>query len=193
MPADLFGPPRPVHSLFFALMPDAQLRDALADMAARIEVANPLHATPAHRLHLTLYYIGESEGPRADWVAGAERAVERLLPVTPFAFELDRVAGFRGAPAPCVALVDPGHESALSAFRQRLHDACRREGLPEAGHARFTPHVTLGRVTPMLAAPIGIPPLRWQARTLALVHSVRGQSAYQTVGTWHLDADGPGP
>ncbi|MCD9026674.1 RNA 2',3'-cyclic phosphodiesterase [Luteimonas sp. BDR2-5] len=179
----------PLHRLFFALLPDAAAQDAI--QAAWRHVAPSLgdpRATPSHRLHLTLLYLGETAGPRVDWIEAATRAAASLQ-ATSFPVVLDRIASFQGSQPPTVLRAADDANPALLAFQRQLRDACRIAGLRDAGHARFVPHVTLARPRIALPVPVAVAsPVRWQATRFVLVHSIAGCRDYARLGEWALGA-----
>ncbi|KLJ01976.1 2'-5' RNA ligase family protein [Luteimonas sp. FCS-9] len=181
--SDLFAAPSPVRSLFFALLPDADTR-ARIEAAARATVASARMTAP-HRLHVTLLYLGESAGANPRWIAAARRAADAVA-VSAFEATFDRVASFRGAPPPCVLLGDDASNAPLHAFRAALHAAALAQGLREAGRTAFVPHVTLARPQQALPEAVAVQPIHWPVRAFSLLHSVRGQSDYERLGTWPL-------
>lgn len=64
---DLFGGPQPgrLHRLFFALVPSAGEREGLRHRAEDLKAAFPqARWVRPERYHLTLHFLGESDGPR---------------------------------------------------------------------------------------------------------------------------------
>ncbi len=184
--ANLFGGVTPTQRLFFALLPDSATRDVISRTVTHAHAdLQRMRATPAHRLHVTLVYLGESAGPRQDWISAARRAADSIQ-TQAFEMTFDRIDGFRGQPAPCVLLGDTDSNVALYAFQQQVRDACRRHGLRDAGHAAFRPHVTLGRSPEARDAPVRVAPICWPTHAFSLLHSSPGRAEYERLGTWPL-------
>ena len=71
---DLFGGPQPgrLHRLFFALVPSAGEREGLRHRADDLKAAFPqARWVRPERYHLTLHFLGESDGPREDMIRNA--------------------------------------------------------------------------------------------------------------------------
>lgn len=185
----LFGAPEPLHRLFFALLPDATARDAIS--AAFVRVAPELpdaRVVAPRRHHLTLVYLGESAGAREDRVDAARRAAEALR-ARVFEVRLDRIVSFHGGrlQSACVLCSDDA-QAPVHGFRRDLRDALLVEGLRESGHGVFVPHVTLAYATRRMETALAVPPVHWQARDFALLHSVAGRSEYEVLERWPLTA-----
>jgi RNA 2',3'-cyclic 3'-phosphodiesterase len=168
----------PTRRLFFALWPDATVREAVraaADAAAaRAGIGG--RRTPMERIHLTLLFLGElgaGDEARARVVAGSVR-------MAPFTLVLDRVGGF---PRARVLWVGPRQAPpALTALHREL-----REGLGALVPDRrpLAPHLTCDRdaSAPLPIAPI--PPIPWAVDRFVLVHSEpRASGRYHVVSQW---------
>lgn len=155
--------------LFFALWPDAQVRDALAGVAAACREHTRGRVIPAPNLHATLAFLGEVDATRLPALA---RIVERLAPA-PFDLVLDRLGYFRRSrivyAAP--AVVPP----VLLRFAAELASALAADGF-RIDDRPYTAHVTLlrdARAAPSMST-ISIPPM-WHVRHIVLAESVRGR------------------
>ncbi|HYQ72291.1 MAG TPA: RNA 2',3'-cyclic phosphodiesterase [Gammaproteobacteria bacterium] len=173
--------PEACQRLFFALWPDAAVRQALA-MASRELLGRRIRQVPAENLHLTLAFAGSVTAPvRAclEAAAGAVRAA-------PFELTVDHVGHW---PRPRVLWAGPTHTPgnlwSLVEALNRAFDACglQRETRP------FQAHVTLARKIvrpPPLAALV---PVTWSIGDFSLVESVtdaRG-ARYRRLVTWTLE------
>ncbi len=149
--------------LFFALQPEASVRDGLHEVAAALPEhgGRPVH--PADR-HITLVFLGEI-GPAQR--ACAERAASGVRG-RPFELSIDRVgywprprilwAGCSQIPEPLLALVQ-GLVQALLAC------GFRPESRP------YAPHVTLARKAHKSAGGELGRPLTWPVRSFVLMGS----------------------
>jgi 2'-5' RNA ligase len=165
--------------LFFALWPDAALREAIALAARTAARAAGITGKRVHdeKLHLTLAFLGE-----LDAAAEAEAAQAAATVRAPaFDLALDQVGSFfrskvlwvgaHQAPAPLVEL------------SQTLRTALDSAGVAFDRKA-LAPHVTCYRDIRSTLKPVAIDPLSWAVREFALVHSAGGQ--YHVVSQWRL-------
>ncbi len=123
---------------FVAIGLPAEVQTALARLQAALPLPRP---AAAESFHLTLAFLGDIVETAADEAHLALAA----LRAPGFALTLEGVALFGGAkPRVVYAAVAP--QPALMALQAKVEVALRRAGLsPDA--RRFTPHVTLGRLT----------------------------------------------
>jgi len=171
-----------MRHLFFALAPDATLRDAIAGEAARLHLAWGGRRTLPAKLHMTLRFLQGFADPLPDDVVAAARAAGDAIGGTAFAFELDRADRFgrRIGWLGCAVTPRP-----LQALHDALTERCRAHGVPMREDERFVPHVTIVR-DPKHAVPSSIVPLRWQVDGFVLMASAEG--AYEVLGRWPLHA-----
>lgn len=180
----------PLCRLFVALLPDAPARDAIKEAAAALRPGLPpgSRMIDAERFHLTVHFLGDSDGLDAD---REQAAIDACAGIHARAFDvrLDAFGMFEGK-KPVGVLRSRQTQPGLLA----LHDALRKP-LAIAGFGRwlepvFEPHVTLfygGREWPDQA----ITPISWHAGEFRLIRSVSGQRAHQTLGAWALvESDG---
>lgn len=190
--ADLFGshPPARRHRLFFALFPDAGERMQLRQLAQDLGAAFP-HARwiRPERYHLTLHYLGESDGRRDDLIARALQAVEGFQ-ASAFAVELDHLLALGNPRRPALTLAARDVSPPLLRFWRSLQERLIRAGFKQhVGHA-FVPHLTLAYIDPQPPAP-PIAAVRLQPRGFRLIHSVEGEAEYEVLGQWELPAPSP--
>ena len=169
----------PTKRLFFALWPDAPLREAIAQAARVAARGAGVSGKRVHdeKLHLTLAFLGELDA------AAEAKAVQAAATVRAPAFDLalDQVGSFfrskvlwvgiREAPAP------------LTGLSQALRAALEGAGVAFDPKA-LAPHVTCFRDARPPLRPAAIEPLPWPVRDFALVHSAAGQ--YHVVSQWRL-------
>lgn len=166
---------------FFALWPDAAVRERLASIGE--EVAGEAGGKPvkADSLHLTLAFVGNV----------AESEVKRLAAVVdrisrkPFSMGLDRLNAFAG---PQVAWVGTSHvPGVLYDMQAQLHLELEHAGF-SVEQRRFIPHITVARKVNKDISERKLEVIHWSARTLCLVHSdLRPDGpAYQVIKTWKL-------
>lgn len=154
-----------VWRLFIGLMPDASIRQALADSRARWEWQKRAALVAPDKLHCTLHFIGDVAATRA----------EPLLPALALrwsAFELHI-----GAPALWhggIAVRETTVPPALSALHAALGDALLGVGF-EPERRPYRPHVTLARHAQGAFVPELDEPLRWHVDHYALVLSEHGR------------------
>lgn len=153
----------PAARVFFALVPPASLRQALASLGA--EVAQRAHgrAVAAENLHVTAAFVGAWPLSRlSQWIDAGARCAGRSMPVT-----LDTLGGFRragvawlGASAPPASLLELG---------RRLNAELAGAGIVD--DRPFHPHLTLARKCrgPSLRELVG--PYEWDIDALTLMHS----------------------
>ena len=168
--------------VFFALVPAAELRDALAGLGR--ERARRLHGrpVPADNIHLTLAFVGAWPRARLDAPLAAGAALDgETMRVT-----LDRQGGFRRSG---VAWVAPSSAPAtLGMLANALAASLRAHGVPY-DEKPFHPHLTIARKCrgPFVHGAIG--PYVWEIGEVALVASdTRSEGArYTVLATWKLD------
>lgn len=166
--------------LFFALWPDASLRDALSDIAVALP-EDLGRRVPAHNLHLTLLFLGATP---AEQLPGLLAAAQRLEGQA-FDLHLDHGGWWRRSGIYWLAPREI--PAALAGLATRLEQAARALGL-DARLGDFRPHVTLMR---KVSTPPPVPafdPLYWPARDFVLAESVTHAAGaeYRELGRWPL-------
>lgn len=175
--------PRGKHRLFFALWPDAPVREQIAAVAAPLCANFRSPVVPAGNYHLTLVFLGALSPSGVRDVIAAARGVRFL----PFNVELQH-SGYwprsqvawlapHTCPAPLATLVND--------LQNRLG------GLGLTIDARqFRPHVTLARdVTSGFSAPLATT-VRWPVRSFNLLESVpaSGGPVYRPLAEFFAEA-----
>ena len=123
--------------LFVALALPETLRTQLSMLAGGIQGARWV---PPENYHLTLRFIGEVEGWRADEVDEALSAIR----CKPFALSLRGVGTFEKAGRITALWVGAEKCDGLTHLQQKVETALQRMGL-DAERRRFAPHVSLAR------------------------------------------------
>jgi len=173
---DQIGPrkQRPIDRLFFAVLPDAETAEDIADRARRLSLSHGLTGKPLEKehFHVPLFHVGNDVCvPPSELVEIlTERAAQVVMPS--FRVVFDRVMSFRNG-----ALVLSGADSVigLEVLQQRLSDAL--DGRPRPARP-FTPHLTLLRDDQHVAAH-PIEPISWTVREVVLVHSLLGRTTHR--------------
>ena len=181
------SPPPGRHRLFFALMPDEALREAMARIAADLEATQPGagRRIRPERYHMTLRFLGGFDSLAAG-LLDTFRAAAGTLPLEPFTFHLDRAGSFRNRSIPwwlgCADVPPP-----LAALQGALERSLGASMLPLAPAPAFVPHVTVVRDARRPLPSLAIGPLEWNATELVLVHSdAAAGHAYARLGSWAL-------
>ena len=170
--------PRPSNSdrLFFAILPDEETRERIAERARHLRASHGLtgKAVRPEHFHVTLHHVADSRGaPPAELVeALAERARNVVMPA--FRIEFDRAMSFRNG---AVVLAGDDSTIGLHVLQQRLSDALEWRPGPAR---RFNPHLTLLRDDHRVAEQ-PIEPIAWTAHEIVLVHSLLGRTTHLPV------------
>ena len=149
---------------FFALWPEAGLRDALAREAKQVADACRGRAMRSDTLHLTLVFLGATPPGKLD----ALREMMDATDVPAFTLALDRTGWWRHNG---VAWAGTGTTpDALLALHGQLTRGADRLGF-SLDVRPYAPHLTLAR-NAQRSPPAGIAPLpRWDVREFVLVAS----------------------
>jgi len=168
--------------LFFALWPDSDTNQRIADAAAGVALAGDARFVPRENYHSTLAFVGdvaESELGVLQRIGAVRQARDCAIAFN----QLEYWSESRVVVA--VARDIPPELEALWAGLQRDLLA---EGLIETPSAPLRLHVTLARK--VVQAPVlkAMSRFTWSARSFSLVRSdTRGaQSVYTVVDTWPL-------
>lgn len=166
---------------FFALWPDAAVRERLAAQAEKIAFEASGRAVKADSLHMTLLFVGNVPDDR---LKRLESVVDRISR-KPFSIGLDRLSSFAG---PQVAWVGTSHVPAdLYNIQAQLYMELENAGF-EVEQRRFVPHITVARHVSKDVKERAIEVILWSARTLCLVYSDTRPDGplYEVVKTWKL-------
>lgn len=178
----------PLHRLFFALLPSASERAQVAGVADGLRASHPhTRWVNPERYHLTLHYLGESSGPREDWIARAREAAEGFSGEA-FHLQLDHLLPLGNPRRPALTLAAFSSSTELLRFWRGLQERLIRAGFKDHVGRSFVPHLTLGYSEPGPATPavasVGLAP-----DGFVLIQSIEGQSDYTFLGHWRLGTD----
>lgn len=163
--------------LFFALWPEPETRQTLADLSQSIAV-NDCAWVPPHNLHVTLVFLGS-----ADALAIKQAACGITAP--PFTLTFDRLSYWQKPRILCLTCQQDVPEAAwtLSSALETVAAQCdlRTDTRP------YTPHITLARHAGYLPE-AKIEPLIWRAESFCLVESCSEADGvrYQVIERWPL-------
>lgn len=158
--------------LFYALWPDAAVREALRARQRSWHWPRGAALTRPERLHMTLHFLGELP------VARLPELVAALPPPgETFELRLDRDLLWSGGLAVLLASEPP---PALLALHRELGAALQAQGLP-LDPRPFAAHVTLARRARHAHPPSQPEPVVWRARAAVLVESLRPQGGYRVL------------
>lgn len=178
---------REAHRLFFALWPDATLRQRIAEATTRLAAARATHGRRLRpqRYHLTLQFLGDFNPLPPSLIDDAIAAADDVRSVV-FEMALDRAGSFGGTRVGWLGPTStpPG----LLALREALGLALDRYSVPHPSSAvaTFTPHVTILRGMRQPLPAIAIPSLAWPVGGFVLIHSRPGQGDYTVLRHWKL-------
>jgi 2'-5' RNA ligase len=136
-----------VIRLFVALALPEGHRKALLRLCGGVRDARWV---PEENLHLTLRFIGEVEEPRLAEIAGALSRVKS----GPFSLTVSGVGHFKNGRRIRSIWAGIEQNDALNQLQSRVDSALRHAELPPDGR-RFTPHITLARLTSGSAHQVG--------------------------------------
>ena len=169
--------------LFFALWPDARLREQLAERIRPLVASVPGRPQRADQWHVTLEFLGAVPEARVSAVREAASDVR----ARPFELVLDTVEHWR-RPA-VLSLIPRDCPPELHALVAALRRSLEARGFdPE--RRTYRPHLTLAR---RVGAPPDVPapnPVSWPASEFVLVQSTSGRqgSIYEPLAAWPLVA-----
>lgn len=175
------GAPR--ARVFFALWPDPGVRDLLAEAARSCALECDGRPTPADKIHLTLFFVGDIDRAAIAAVQSAAGAVKASRFELSFAalryWRHNRIVW---ASAQC----PPQLQSLVSDLTQALGTiGVNSEERP------YVAHVTLLRNARKSPTRTRIAPIEWHAREFVLAESVSSNrgSRYEIAARWPLGAD----
>ena len=171
--------------LFYALWPDAQVREHLAQAISVMRVESGAKDVPAENYHMTLAFVGEVSNSGL----AVLRQIGRDLQASTFTVTLDTAEYWPQSQAVVAAARES--PAVLLDLWSRLHRELARHPadfprMPPAKALRA--HVTLARKASQATVPQAMSPVSWSARSFSLVRSDTGgaRSVYTVVDTWPL-------
>jgi RNA 2',3'-cyclic 3'-phosphodiesterase len=166
--------------LFFALWPDADVAQQLANIAAELNLATPSRLVSPKNYHLTLAFVGDVSPSRLavlQRIGSAQRSSRCTIAFDALEYWRKAQVVVAAAAEPPPALLD------LSAqLHTQLHDALA------LAPSRLRAHATLARKVAQAPVLQAMSPLEWRATSFCLVRSETSgaESAYTVVDTWPL-------
>lgn len=181
------GNPAPIKNssqmrVFFALWPTSEIQRKLHAVAKTHQATYDARIMRTETLHMTLQFIGNI---RRGQLAALIKAADQVSGITPFKFELDKLACWKHNRIAYATLTKD--EPALDAIAMKLQLALAAEGLV-LDNARFSPHVTLLRNVVNIQPAQTITPIPWQVNAFVLVESVLSSHGahYSILKEWPL-------
>ena len=166
----------PSRRLFIGLMPDDEVRGAIAEHQRRWYWNAGSLPTRSGRLHLTLHFLGEIDATREHALRSALAGED----VAPFELTLRTPECWSGG----IAVLRPDENAMLHDLRVRLAARLSQTGVASM-RGSFVPHVTLARAAVNAAPPEGPRPIVWTVTDFALVWSRAGPPArYEVLGRY---------
>jgi 2'-5' RNA ligase len=165
--------------LFFALWPDAQIRQELAHIAADYRPAKS-RAIPISNLHATLIFLGKQKEESVTVIQDAASRVHGKA----FTLILQQLQVWRRPQVLSLCPEDMPEE--LQVVHSQLRDELLNIGVA-VEERRYRPHVTLARKVRHNIAVSSLPaPVVWPVAGFSLIESVpvEGGVQYQELETW---------
>lgn len=184
-PKAVFSPPsfakNSTARLFFAIWPDAVVRDQLDEVSRRMHEACGGRRTRAATIHQTLIFLGEVEVERVEALV----ALASEIRVPPFELRLTRFNWWRRK-----RLAWAAPDETPAALAELVGELERR--LKEADfrfdQRPYSPHITLLRKADCELSGFSAQPIGWRVEEFVLVRSAMDEngSNYEFVGRWPL-------
>jgi len=173
---------RAPYTLLFFIFPEAEAARFIANQGAYLGRVHGLFGKPllAHRLHVTLHYLGGYAELPPYMVKTALAAGDAVV-AHAFDVVFDHAMSFPSSGA--YVLRGGAGTAQLAAFRQSLGLAIGQAGL--LVKRSFTPHMTV-LYDPHPVAEHTIGPIAWTAKEFALVNSHVGKGVHEVLGRWSL-------
>ncbi|MGD2055217.1 MAG: RNA 2',3'-cyclic phosphodiesterase [Gammaproteobacteria bacterium] len=174
-------PTEPAQRLFFALWPDADVREAIESVSRR-QLRKLAKRTPGEKLHITLAFPGTVTAPVRECLEASAGSIQ----ATPFALAIDR-AGYWSRPR--IVWVGPSRiPGELWALVKSLRATLGECGLvPES--RPFQPHITLARKANRGLPVDEIEVIHWSVGDFCLAESVTDPEGarYRILRRWRLE------
>lgn len=177
----------PSARLFFALWPDAAVRERLSDILAALPGAGG-RKVRQENLHITLLFLGAT--PRERMPRLQEEARKLGEDAESFDLSIERSGWWRKSGILWLAPAES--PPPLEALVRGLAGLAARLELPvHAGDYR--PHISLMRKVKSPPSPPAFAPLAWPAREFVLAESITHPEGpeYKLIGRWPLKGEGP--
>jgi RNA 2',3'-cyclic 3'-phosphodiesterase len=176
--------------LFFALWPEADMRERIGDAAAALRLPEGARLVPPENYHLTLAFVGEATGSQLAvlrQIGRGQRAAGSTITIDAYQYWPESQV------VVAVAREPPG---ALAELWMQLHrDLAFHPAAPKRNRRQLSlrAHVTLARKVSQAPVLPAMSPFAWNARSFSLVRSdaSAAHSIYTVVDTWPLLDESP--
>ncbi|MGB8599192.1 MAG: RNA 2',3'-cyclic phosphodiesterase [Burkholderiales bacterium] len=157
-------PAKSSRRVFFALWPDKALQFRLAEIASSLQPQCGGKPVPAHNIHCTLVFIGETDQENIPRLIDAANSIRPES----FSLQLSKVGAFRNSKVVWIApvLIQPQ----LTLLVNDLQNALWQAGF-RFDNKPFVPHITLMRKAGWLEQAALGEFIDWQVKGFALVQS----------------------
>jgi 2'-5' RNA ligase len=165
--------------LFFAILPDMDAAERIAQLARHLRSEHGLKGRPlaTERFHVTLHHVGDYTGLPQGIVDTAVKAAA-TVEMASFEVAFDRAASFFGRTGNRPFVLRGGDGvAALAAFHDVLGTAMRKAGLGGKANPHYTPHVTL-LYDDRCIAEQPVDAVSWAVHEFVLVRSLLGQTRH---------------
>lgn len=176
------------HNYFFALSPDADVRQQLNRVADDLRINDSLNGSwiASERYLLILHQLGQFPEAHPDLVKRALVAAGNTQ-MKAFTLQLDHFMSFdsKTGKFPCV-LTSKYELAELKSFWQLLKENLFSQRLGQHVAPSFTPHTTLLYSRQPIVKTHAIMPIQWRVTDFVLIESLVGKSEHIELGRWPL-------
>lgn len=176
------------HNYFFALLPDVEMRQRLADSADGLRSARNLTGSwvASERYCLVLHQLGQFPDVRIDLVNRAHAAANKIQAKS-FDIQLDQFMSIESKTGKFPGVLSSSVESPeLASFWQLIKNNLIAVKLGQNLANSCKPQVTLLHSRQPLIESHLVPPICWSVGDFVLIESVVGKSEYIELGRWPL-------
>jgi RNA 2',3'-cyclic 3'-phosphodiesterase len=174
--------------LFFALLPDADTKERIVELAQRLRRERGLEdkLVSPERLRVTVHHLGDHRELPQKLIDKALEAGSAVS-MRPFELSFHRAGSIVGRPGKSPFVLRSGGTGSepMLTFHRTLGEAMTMSGLGRWAERRFNPHLTLFHHERIFEEQ-PIETISWTAREFVLVHSLHGKSVYKTISSWSL-------
>jgi 2'-5' RNA ligase len=176
------------HNYFFALSPDANVRQQLSRVADELRASDSLNGSwiASERYYLILHHLGQFPEVHPDLVKRALSAAGNIK-MKAFNLQLDHFMSFdsKTGKFPCV-LTSKYELADLNDFWRLLKESLFAQRLGQHVATSFTPHTTLLHSRQPIVKTHTIKPIQWRVTDFVLIESLVGKSEHIELGRWPL-------
>jgi 2'-5' RNA ligase len=178
--------PVPSARVFFALWPDAEVRQALMQLALKIHRQVEGKLTREDSVHMTLLFLGDTPVERLGTLA----ELAATVPFEAFTLDIGKADCWKHNKIAWVApLTTP---PPLARLVEQLERGAAAQGFP-VDPRPFAPHLTLVRKARCVPLDVKLPRIRWDVREFVLMRSELDSngSRYHPIGRWPAGVASP--